>query len=209
MTENRDLRCCKITDLLMEAHSSQLNGLPFNFGLLLQKLVKKRSASAEIMLCMIRAQRKYFSDVDIDWQRILNQSIEDKVPIPVFVVLVESSLSWCLVCMSPEQKKDIERRVNALDCMLHHIKPTEEEHNEIQMQVTNYVRQYKEYSKEITSILEPVLWRNVMEEVRESHTSKDGHSLPKRAKISHLDFRLECPKACPAKVVIPNVLSFL
>ena len=65
--------------------------------------------SAEIARYFTQALRRFFSDLAIEWQAILREARTLGVPLSVYRVIVEASVSTRVNCMSSEHYREIDR----------------------------------------------------------------------------------------------------
>jgi hypothetical protein len=78
--------------------------MPFNFGLMILRLATKQGTSADYVRDVIRAQRIHHHALGMNWQQIVDDSIRLRhyIPIKMFTVLIEASVSKRSICMSEE-----------------------------------------------------------------------------------------------------------
>ena len=74
-------------------------------------LAKKQGTSAEYVRGVIWSQRSHFRCLEVDWRRVVDESIECNLPVVMFVVLVEASVSRRSICMSAEHQIEINQRL--------------------------------------------------------------------------------------------------
>ena len=84
---------------------------------MIQRLAKKDGASVEFVRDVIRAQRIYFRGLVVDWQQIVAESMirGHRVPIGMFRVLVEASVSMRSLSMSEEHRVMVNTRVREIE----------------------------------------------------------------------------------------------
>lgn len=88
--------------------------MPFDFGDLIMTLVENAVTSTDFLRILIWAQRVHFPDLRVDWQGILNDHVIDqlsKIPLRLFRVLVEASVSSRSICMSEEHQYIVDAKV--------------------------------------------------------------------------------------------------
>ena len=84
---------------LLDMHKQMWGFFPFDFGKKIKSMALCKSA--ECIRGIIQAQRKYFPELVVNWQKIVNETMQSKenehmyckTPISVFQVLVEASAS--------------------------------------------------------------------------------------------------------------------
>jgi hypothetical protein len=57
-------------------------------------------------------QTSHFRGLEVDWRQIGDESIECNIPLVMFQVLVEASVSACSICMNVEHQSEVEIEVN-------------------------------------------------------------------------------------------------
>ena len=88
--------------------------MPFDFGNMIMTLVENAVTSTDFLRNLIWAQRVHFPDLRVDWQGILNDHVIDqlsKIPLRLFRVLVEASVSSRSICMSEEHQYIVDAKV--------------------------------------------------------------------------------------------------
>ena len=105
--------------------------MPFDFGIMILRLAKKRLPSAgyfrdviraqrthaDYVRDVIRAQRTYHHALEIDWQQIVDGLIRAgrDISIKMFSVLVEASVSKRSICMSEEHRIEVDARLGEIE----------------------------------------------------------------------------------------------
>jgi hypothetical protein len=141
--------------------------------------------SGEYVRCMIRTLKPYFSDVEIDWGLIIDESIRCKVPLTQFRDIVMNSMSARSNCMSMDDRMELDQDISFL-----------EEDLEL-AQADPFRSMYKhEFLLNASTTLELALWSAV---ITESSSTIDLES--------KMRIRANCGSTF--QVVIPNVVSFL
>jgi len=188
----------EVIHFLLESHMQRWCDMPFDFGGMILRLATKRGTSADYVRDVIRAQRTHHRALEIDWQRIVDDLIRSRhdIPIRMFCVLVEASVSKRSICMSNEHQIEVDARLYEIEIG---IKDEEDEANiqyyeEIRNMVSSYVRLHHGQLRESITILELVLWKTMI------CSNVDGQKS-----------RKECRTAGGRcfEVVIKNVLVFL
>jgi hypothetical protein len=107
----------KIIHFLLATHKNLWQYIPFDFGVMIQRLATKDGASVEFVRDVIRAQRIYFRGLVVDWQQIVAESMIRgyRVPIGMFRVLVEASVSMRSLSMSEEHRVMVNTRVREIE----------------------------------------------------------------------------------------------
>jgi hypothetical protein len=107
----------KIIHFLLATHKNLWQYIPFDFGVMIQRLATKDGASVEFVRDVIRAQRIYFRGLVVDWQQIVAESMirGHRVPIGMFRVLVEASVSMRSLSMSEEHRVMVNTRVREIE----------------------------------------------------------------------------------------------
>ena len=147
--------------------------MPFDFGHVILRLSTSGGISEEFVRNLIRAQRTHFPDLKIDWQSIVDHFIiamEDTelrhIPMRMFQVLVEASLSKnYLCCMSEEQQALVDEHVQAFYPDYYHVQiqgDIVDYFRSMRDLITGYAQQHLEKVTEATIILELALWKAVL-----------------------------------------------
>jgi hypothetical protein len=129
---------------LFKKHKEIENTMPFDFGHMILRLSTSGGISVIFVRNLIRAQRTHFPDLEIDWQSIVDHFIiamEDievrHIPMRMFQVLVEASLSKnYLCCMSEEQQALVDENVRTFYADYYHV--------QIQGDVVDYFRSVRD-----------------------------------------------------------------
>ena len=130
------------------------------------RLATKGGTSADYVRDVIRAQRTHHRALEIDWQQIVDKLIRagHDIPIRMFGVLVEASVSKRSICMSDEHRIEVDARLREIE-----IGRADEEdeaniqyYEEIRDMVTSYVGLHHGQLRESITILELVLWKTMI-----------------------------------------------
>ena len=152
--------------------------------------------SAEIARYFTQALRRFFSDLAIEWQAILREARTLGVPLSVYRVIVEASVSTRVNCMSSEHYREIDR-----------IAPPEysfrQSYAEIRTMVVQFVQEHREFLINASTMLELALWKAVM---NDSLLQQRPYVTDDRSTIRE---EIRGNGGQKFQVVIPNVLSFL
>ncbi len=202
----------EVIHLFLETHMQRWQAMPFDFGDVILRLAMKRGTSADYVRDVIRAQRTHHHALEIDWQRIVDDLIRARhdIPIRVFSVLVEASVSKRSICMSVGHRIEVDARLHEIEIDIKENEDAsdyddddgdEEEdgenvqyYEEIRDMVTGYARLYHRQLKESITILELALWKTMIrskvddQESRNERRTSGGRCL---------------------EVVIKHVLAFL
>jgi hypothetical protein len=208
----------------LEEHCQRRDTVPFDFGEMILKLAKKQGTSADYMRGVIHAQRTHFRGLEVDWRQIVDESIECNIPLVMFQVLVEASVSAHSICMNVEHQIEVEievdQRIAAITAIAagdHDANPFElgklhilygEIHtcveqihyDEIHGLITRYSKLHHKELKEAIVILELALWKAMLSKWMSAMSQDDG-----------VASRMECRNQGGRfiEMVIPHVLSFL
>jgi hypothetical protein len=174
----------------LEALREKKGSTPVDFGEMILMLAKKQGTSAEYVRGVIRSQRSHFRCLEVDWRRVVDESIECNLPVVMFAVLVEASVSRRSICMSAEHQIEINQKIEAVTRF------ERRHYEEIRDMITSFVKLHHEQLMEATTILELVLWKTLLQALRES-----GKIVSSRECRTNEGRYFE--------VVIPHVLSFL
>jgi hypothetical protein len=160
----------KVINFLFKTHRQMWGDMPFDFGHMIQRVAQ--FAYQDYLRDVIRAQRAHFPSLAIDWQRLVNTCIVEwkkAIPIGMFRVLVETSVSSRSVCMSKEHRSIIDARVCEFEDENDNANPEEDDDEaerrivhsyvEIRTMISNYALLYNEFLLEATTILELALWK--------------------------------------------------
>jgi hypothetical protein len=189
----------EVIHFLLETHMQRWQAMPFDFGGMILRLATKQDTSADYVRDLIRAQRTHHRALEIDWQRIVYESIRG-IPIRIFSVLVEASISKRSICMSDEHRIEVNARLREI-----YIEDEDsddegvEERNvqkyeEIRDMVTSYVQLHHGQLKEAITILELALWKTMIcSNVDDQESRKESRAAGGRC----------------LEVVIKHVLAFL
>ena len=154
----------EVIHFLLESHMQRWRAMPFDFGVMILRLAKKLGTSAEYVRDVIWAQRTHHRALEIDWQRIVDESIRARrdIPIRMFSILVEASVSKRLVCMSDEHRIEVDARLREIETNIENrdfrTNPNLDYYGEIHDMVTSYVRLHHGQLKEAITILELAFW---------------------------------------------------
>ncbi|KAL3758063.1 hypothetical protein ACHAWU_002996 [Discostella pseudostelligera] len=185
----------EILHIFMETCKKRWGVLPFDIG----NIMLKKFISAERARRFIQALRRYFPDLVIDWQEIVEQSISREVPLRVFGVLVEASVSSRNNCMSTDHRIEIDQWIAEYEEFLGtmnsiHMGPFYEE---LRTLVIQFTQEHREFLLIVSTMLELALWKAVLNESLLENNDRTIRS----------DLRVNAGQMF--QVAIPNVLSFL
>ena len=189
----------EVIHFLLDTHMQRWQAMPFDFGGMILRLATKRGTSADYVRDVIRAQRTHHRALEIDWHRIVDELIRARrdIPIRMFSVLVEASVSKRSICMSEGHRIEVDARLHEISVLTG--VEIEDEVNiqyyeEIRNMVTSYVRLHHGQLKEAITILELALWKTMI-----------------CSNVIDQESRSECRTAGGRcfEVVIKNVLAFL
>ncbi len=182
----------KVIYFLLETYIQTWKAMPFDFGLMILRLATKRGTSADYVRDVIWAQRIHHCALEINWQQIVDDSIRLRhyIPIKMFTVLVEASISKRSICMSEDHQSKVGARLNRIDFVEWTIKYYEK----ICDLVASFVQLHHRQLKKLITILELALWNAMI--------------------CSKVDDQESRNESCISggwcfEVVIKNVLAFL
>ena len=132
------------------------------------------------------------------------------MPIQMFWLLVEASVSKRSSCMSSEHQMEINSRING---MSYTAARGRDEREQLRQLITEYAQLYNQQLKEATTLIELALWKAKVDESNHASIKTDGNCPnigrdEKRAKAEALT-REECRVKCGAEEVVPSILSYL
>jgi hypothetical protein len=195
----------EVIHFLLESHMQRWQAMPFDFGGMILRLLWH--TSADYVRDVIRAQRTHHRALEIDWHRIVDELIRGRrdIPIRMFSVLVEASVSKRSICMNDEHRIEVDARLREIEVEIEDEddddNDEEEEdggnvqyYEEIHDMVTSYVRLHHGQLREAITILELALWKTMI-----------------CSKVDDQESRSECRASggrC-LEVVIKHVLAFL
>ena len=171
----------------------------------------KKGTSGEFIQSTIRAQRTYFPNLDVEWGRIVDESVRlSSISIQMFRLLVEASVSKRSSCMSSEHQMEIDSRINGIS---NDAAGMREEREQLRQLITDYAQLYSQQLKEATTLIELALWKVKLDESNLLRINVDGNCQKmgrdkKRVKVESLT-REECRVKCGAEEVVPSILSYL
>ena len=189
----------EVIHFLLESHMQRWHSMPFDFGGMILRLATKQGTSAGFVRSVIRAQRTHHRVLEIDWQRIVDESIRGRhtIFISVFSVLVEASVSKRSICMNKAHRIEVDARLHAIEIDMDDARLHERHfqyYEEIRDLVTRYVQLHHGQLREAITILELALWKAMI-----------------CLKVDDQESRNECRTnggRC-LEVVITHVLAFL
>ena len=189
----------EVIHLLLDTHMQRWQATPFDFGGMILRLATKCGTSADYVRDVIQAQRTHHNALEIDWQRIVDESIRARrdIPLRMFSILVEASVSKRLVCMSDEHRIEVDARLREIEIEIEDDDVEErnvQKYEEIRDMVTSYVRLHHGQLKEAITMLELALWKTMI-----------------CSNVIDQESRSECRTAGGRcfEVVIKHVLAFL
>ena len=196
---------------LFSKHCTKWGQVPFDFGEAVKSLAEKKGTLGEYVQSMIRAQRTSFPNLNVDWGRIVDESVGlGSMPIQMFRLLVEASVSKRSSCMSLEHQMEINSRTNGRSDDAAGVR---EEREQLRQLITDYAQLYSQQLKEATTLIELALWKAKVDESNLMRINVDGNCQrigrdKTRAKVEPLT-REECRVKCGAEEVVPSILSYL
>lgn len=171
--------------IFLEICKRKWGGFPFDVGKMFMKL-----KSEEFARLFIPALRRHFPNLVVNWQELLDESIASKVPLLVFKVLVESSISRRVNCMSTDRHliiSPVQHWGRSFGAEAYHC---------IRRLVIQFTQEYSQFLIESSTLLELALWKALLNE-----------SLQQTENTIREDTRVNGGQMF--QVVIPNVLKFL
>jgi hypothetical protein len=185
-----------VVNYFLETHKRNWGEMPFGISEMVKKLAICRSG--EYVRCMIRTLKPYFSDVEIDWGLIIDESIRCKVPLTQFRDIVMNSMSARSNCMSMDDRMELDQDISFLeeDLELAQADPFRSMYKMIRERVVEFTQLQHEFLLNASTTLELALWSAV---ITESSSTIDLES--------KMRIRANCGSTF--QVVIPNVVSFL
>ena len=150
----------EVIHFLLESHMQRWQAMPFDFGVMILRLAKKLGTSAEYVRDVISAQRTHHRALDIDWRRIVDDLVRSRhnIPIRMFSVLVEASVSKRSICMRDEHRIELDARLREIK----NVGNGYQYYEEIRDLVTSYGRLHHGQLRESITILELVLWKTMI-----------------------------------------------
>ena len=186
----------EIIHYFFEVHRSKWGTISIDFGEIV-KTVSQRRGWADYVRYTIKAQRTYFPDLKIDWNHIIDQSLESGAILMKAISFASSSEMSC------ERKTEVDRRYHDYAHSIIKGNVDSKQHRDIERFVVDSMQEYHGFLIDSTTVLELVLWRMLLKD--NSRQRKRKHNID--AQQVRMQTRLNGGKIFQA--VIPNVLSFL
>ena len=179
-----------VVNFFLRSHTKHWSDVaPFDVDKTIQ-----RCNSGVFLKNLIKAQRTSFPELDIDWQSIANESVNRNVPVGVYGVLVQASISSRFKRMSSDHQLEVDDRINSIAYTDEGIAP--EQYADIGMLISEYVN----HLHEATSTIELAVWKAKFYELFVENNGNEHRRI-------RSDSYIQCGNVCAA--VIPIVLSFL
>jgi hypothetical protein len=191
----------EIIHYFFEVYRRKWGTIPIDFGEIVMTL-SCRDRSTKYVKYTIRAQRTYFLDLKIDWNHIIDQSLDAGEVIMKATYFAGSSEMSC-VCKAEvgRRRRDCIDSFGGMDDVVgEYLK----KRDDLERYILDSMQIYHDFLVDITTVLELVLWRMVL---------KDTSRQRKRKRDVRIDTRqvrmIRLTGGKMFQAVIPNVLSFL
>ena len=134
----------------------------------------------------------------------------ESMPIEMFWLLVEASISKRSNCMSWEHQIEINNRINGIS---NAAGGARKERRQLRRLITDYAQLYYQKLKEATTLIELVLWKAKVDESNLARINTDVNFRKmvkdqRNAKVEASTME-ECRVKCGAEEVVSGVLSYL